>query len=462
MSKTWCPLPWIFQAVRNNGDIRVCCQANVSASKGLLKKENGETYNARSDNLKEARNSPTLKNIRMEMLKGKNPETCIRCQTEEESGIQSCRMYEIRNWKKVFDFKKALSQTKKDGSIDPLKTPLVYYDLRFGNRCNLKCRMCGSTDSDSWYSDYVKVWGVDFFQDSHGKVKLIKKSNGTYETENRDYDWVFSSKFWKQIKENAPAIRHIHTVGGEPLLIEKHYELLETIIKYGFPKEVIVEYNSNITWIPEKALKLWKYFKLVNIGASIDAHGALNDYIRYPSRFQKIEKNLEKLDKLSGNINLWIATTVQAYNIFHLTDLIQWKLKKRFLKVNRGKHANPILTTHSLHKPHYLNVKILPKSYKIQVKEKFDRFLDSFPDWLKEQGFSDKQILGLYPATKKMLAGYVNYMNSEDWSYLIPKFWKYTQSLDSIRKQSIKTVMPELYQSLLNSEQIKKNVKKSS
>ena len=450
MSKTWCPLPWIFQAIRNNGDIRVCCYANVSTSQGLLKKENGETYNAHSDDLKEARNSPTLKKIRLDMLKGKDPETCIRCQTEEENGIQSSRVFETRNWKKVFDFKKALSQTKKDGSVDPLKTPLIYYDLRFGNRCNLKCRMCGSTDSDSWYSDHVKVWGVDSFQDSHGKVKLVKKNNGVYETENRDYDWVFSPKFWKQIKENAPAVRHLFIIGGEPLLIERHYELLETIIKYGSPSEVTVEYNSNITWIPKKALKLWKHFKLVNIGASIDAYGALNDYIRYPSCFQKIEKNLEKLDKLSGNINLCVATTVQAYNIFHLTDLIQWKLKKRFLRVNREGHTNPLITAHLLHKPNYLNVKMLPKSYKIQVEEKFDHFLDSFPDWLKEQRFSNKQILKFHSVAKKMLNGYVNYMNSEDWSYLIPKFWKYTQSLDSIRKQSLKAVMPELYQSLFS------------
>ena len=450
MSKTWCPLPWIFQAVRNNGDIRVCCQANPSKSKGLLKKNNGDTYNAASDNLEESRNSPTLKNIRLEMLKGEHPSACIRCQKEEASGILSRRMYENENWKKTFSIEKARQLTDKNGAINTAEIPLIYYDLRFGNRCNLKCRMCGPTDSDAWYSEYIKTWKTNMFQDSHGEVQLIKKSNGTYQTKNGDYDWIDSPGFWKQIKANAPNIKHIHTVGGEPLMIKKHYELLEAIINHGDPGNVTIEYNSNLTLLPAKALKLWKFFKSIKIGVSIDGYGSVNDYIRYPSRFKKIEKNLDQIDSSFNNITVWIATTVNAYNIFYLTNLIQWKLKKHFLKVNPESSDKPLLTTHPLHNPDYLNVKMLPKNYKIQIKEKFDHFLTSFPDWLKEEGFSKKQSEKLHFTAQKMLNGYVNYMNSEDWSHLVPKFWKYTHALDQIRKEKLQDVMPELHHSISN------------
>lgn len=448
MSKTWCPLPWISQAVRNNGDIRVCCHASPSKSKGLLKKEDGTTYNAVSDDLEEARNSSTIKKIRLDMLEGKHPSACIRCETEEKSNILSRRQYETKNWQNFYSAEKAKTDTAKDGAVNPSKAPLVYYDLRFGNRCNLKCRMCGPTDSDLWYSDHVKVWNTNSFQDSHGPVKLTKQKNGLYKTENHDYDWVDSPSFWKQMKKKAADIRHLYTVGGEPLLIDKHYELLEAIIKYGDPRQVTIEYNTNLTLLPEKALKLWKLFKQIRVGISIDSCGAVNDYIRYPSRFKKIEKNMDIIDKSFNNMLSWIATTVSAYNIFHLPDLIQWKIQKKFIKINHITSHVPILTTHPLHTPHYLNVKMLPKDYKDQVTKKFNQFTHSFPSWLKTQEVSKKDSLRLIPAAKKMLKGYADYMNSENWSHLTPQFWKYTCSLDKIRKEKLKDMIPELYQSL--------------
>jgi len=456
MSKTYCPLPWIFQAVRNNGDIRVCCQANVSKSQGLLKKEDGTIYNASSDDLIEARNSPTLKKIRLDMLRGKHPEACVRCQKEESMNIRSRRQYEKQNWEHLHSFKKAKAETSKDGSIVPSKSPSVYYDLRFGNRCNLKCRMCGPTDSDLWYADYVKIWDVHSFSDSHGEVHLIQNKNGAYKTKNQDYDWVDSPTFWDGIKKNTSHIRHIHTVGGEPLLINKHYELLESIIKFGNPKKVTIEYNSNITVLPTKALKLWEAFKNVKIGMSIDSYGSLNDYIRYPSCFKKIEKNMEQLDRLpSQNLDLWIAVTVNVYNIFHLPEFIKWKLKKGFLNINALSSSQPIFTSHLLHTPQHLNIKILPTDYKLQIQNKFDYFLKTFKSWLEENNFSQKQSEILYRESQYILQGYVRYMNSEDWSDLIPKFWKYTYALDQIRKEKLQDVTPELYDSI--SQQINSN-----
>ena len=112
------------------------------------------------------------------MLKGEHPEQCIRCQTEEANGIISRRTYETSNWKDSISFEKAAQMTSQEGYLDRSKNPIIHYDLRFGNRCNLKCRMCGPTDSDSWYSDTVKVWGANTFKDSHGQVELIKKREG--------------------------------------------------------------------------------------------------------------------------------------------------------------------------------------------------------------------------------------------------------------------------------------------
>ena len=444
MSKTFCPLPWIFQAIRSNGDIRLCAQSNAGVGQGLLKKEDGSLYNAGKDSLELARNSITLKQTRLDMLKGKNPPSCLRCEKEDKAGIISRRQTEKELWKEVFPIEKAYKLTKKDGSIDTKEFPLICYDLRLGNHCNLKCRMCGPTDSDAWYSDHLKIWGGRSFKDSHGKVELVQKKNGAYHTKNQDYEWHLSSSFWRQIKSNARNIRQLHTVGGEPFLIEKHWELLQSIIDGGTANQTVIEYNTNLTVLPKKMMDLWRHFKLIKIGISIDGIRELNNYIRHPSRFENIEKNLDQLNSSGDNFLIWINTTVQLYNILHLTDLIQWRLKKPSLSLNK----NNLINFHALHNPNFLNVKVLPKTYKRRVEEKFNQFLSSLKQNLDQSAYTKKSSERILFSLNKSLKSYVNYMNSEDWSHLIPKFWNYSRKLDGIRKQKLQISAPELFESL--------------
>ena len=443
MSKTFCPLPWIFQSFRNNGDIRICAQSNSAKGRGLLKKEDDSFYKAGKDDLEQARNSITLKQTRLDMLKGINPDSCLRCEREDKAGIVSRRKIETELWKKIFPIQRAKELTRKDGSIDVSQQPLIYYDLRLGNHCNLKCRMCGPNDSSSWYSDHLKVWGGRSFKDAHGRVDLLKKENGIYYTKNQDYEWHLSSSFWKQIQANAKNIKQLHNAGGEPFLIERHGDLLKAIIKAGVANQAVIEYNTNLTTIPQKIIELWRSFKLIKVGVSIDGFHEINDYIRYPSRFKKIENNLDQLNQFN-NILIWINTTVQAYNIFNLTDLIMWKLKKHSLDLDE----NNVINFHALHNPNFLNVKILPSFYKKLVEKKIFSFLSGLRENLDSKFYSELSKEKIIFSLDKTLKSYIHYMNSEDWSYLIPKFWNYTRKLDKLRAQKLQSAIPDLFESI--------------
>ena len=175
MSKTFCPVPWNFQAIRANGDIRVCCQANVTKNQGVIRKLDGTAFNAGKDSLSDARNTDMMKAIRLNMLNGEWSDECGRCKNEETSGLVSRRTYENEHWQMDVDYVK--SKTKDDGSIDTGDFPVVYYDLRFGNFCNLKCRMCGPTDSSAWYDDWIKLTGTNKFKDTSGIMEIIDDKN---------------------------------------------------------------------------------------------------------------------------------------------------------------------------------------------------------------------------------------------------------------------------------------------
>jgi pyruvate-formate lyase-activating enzyme len=429
--KTFCPIPWIFQAVRSNGDIRVCCQANVTKNRGVVRKEDGTAYNAGVDDLSEARNAQLMKDIRKNMLSSKWSDECGRCRQEEENKLTSRRQYERVQWK--FSIVDALKSTKPDGSIDVNKSPTRYYDLRFGNFCNLKCRMCGPSDSNAWFEDWLKLTGKNTFRDTSGEI-TIEEVNGKLCA--ADFDWPSSEMFWTQLENNIEYMEHVYFAGGEPMLIERHYEFLQKCIDSGYAEKIMLEYNTNGTTLPPRVVKLWTQFKEVRLGVSIDGMGSVLEYQRHPVKWTKVLKNLKTIDELPKNIKAWIAFTVTAYNVEHMIDFMKWKLEKsNFVKINSSA-IKPIITYHVAHNPPHLNIRVLPDEYKQEITQKFEDFVL----WVAEKNYDRKYVI----AAESVKNGVCNYMNSESYNEQWDEFLNYTYSLDKIRNESIIEVVPSL------------------
>lgn len=431
---TFCPLPWIFQAVRNNGDLRVCCQSNVSSSRGLLTDGNGTTLNALNTTSEKARNAPELKHIRQTMLAGEWPETCIRCRREEDAGLRSRRIYENEIWGREFDENRARTVTKNDGSISTDQVPLRSLDIRFGNKCNLACRMCGPTDSDFWYGDHAELYGPKFL-DTQGEVGLIQDHNGRWSATDKGYLWYNeASEFWNSLEERLRSLRHIHIVGGEPLLIQRHYEFLEKLVESGASSQIQIEYNTNLTVLPEKALELWRNFKSVRIGVSIDGTGSVNEYIRYPSKWPVIERHLKRLNAFGSPISYWLSMSVQIYNIFHIPTFISWRLNSGLDRLDQRKNR-PLVTSHAVHSPDFLSLQALPFDLKVAARDRLQSSLSEF---------QSKNLPGHFVEDyKKIVTGYVDFMFKKDLSASFDQFIRYTKSLDRQRKQNFIDLFPE-------------------
>lgn len=427
MSKTFCPIPWNFQAIRANGDIRVCCQANVTKNQGVIRKPDGTAFNAGKDQLVDARNTDMLKAMRVNMLNGVWSDECGRCKNEEDSGLVSRRSYENQQWQ--MNIEEVREKTNDDGSIDPTDFPVVYYDLRFGNFCNLKCRMCGPTDSSAWYEDWIKLTGTNKFKDTSGIMEIV------------DYDvpafnWPEYEPFWEQLEANIPNIEHVYFAGGEPMLIERHYDFLERCVEAGAAKNIIVEYNTNMSTLPTRVTELWKQFKQVRVGASVDGMGKMQEYQRHPAKWQKTLDNLYKVDALPENIIAWLAFTVTAYNVNHMIDFMKWKLTQSSFKKINSTFRRPIITHHVAHHPKHLNVRVLPDSYKKIVTQRFFDFLQ----WVKDNNFNEHVV----KQATDIVNGVVNYMNGESYyEQYWPEFIKYTADLDNMRGENLTLVEPE-------------------
>lgn len=458
---SWCVLPWTHVSIKGNGTFRVCCHSAASESRGSLKNDKNDLLHISTANWEDVVNNDTMKTVRKEMLEGKWPEPCVRCQREFDSGMLSRNIYErsmiadLVEYENYPSFKKAKELTAPDGSIKNKDFPISFLDIRFGNLCNLKCAMCSPTDSDQWYDDYNAIWGYDYFWDSGKKIPLVKNSKNKLKPAENVFEWSDDHNLWKEIEKHIDQFRRIYIVGGEPLIINAHYDFLQKCVDEGYANKLTIEYNSNITNIPQRAWNIWKHFKKVIIGVSIDGTGEINNIIRYPSKWWKIEENLKKFTTAEGNYDIHITTTIQMMNIWHLPEFIEYIITSNLSRVGPWEKT-PIMSPHPVHRPPYLNINILPEDFKQKIKEHFETYKLRFhsADYQTIVGDSN----GASWEQKidhacKILDTYYEYMYKIEYPQNELTKWRsncvhYLDKLDDIRKTDWKATCPELYEAI--------------
>lgn len=430
--------------------MRVCDHSHQGFDHGILRKSDGEPYHAMRDEVSEARNCQLLKDMRLDMLAGRWHPTCARCRDEYAADLVPRNHRERDLWQAEINLEKAQASTAIDGTVDLETSPIRHYELAFGNRCNLKCRSCGPSGSDFWYEDHINLWGNNTFRDAGHTRMIIRNDRGKLLLDTDSYDWHDGQRFWQHIENNAHNIRHIHMGGsGEPLLIDNHYRLLSLCCDLGISRGITIEYNSNIVKIPSKAWDMWANFREVRIGASIDAIGPMNEYIRYPAKWNSVEDNLRRFDSSTDiNFNVWLASTVMIYNVWYMPEMLEWVLRSRFDRI-AWTPGVPLIFFHPLSKPSFLSARMLPQKIKKAVADKYrtsqgklcDLALDIYPD---DPIKSEALLTGI----PQNLNRWITWLLDTDMPDEMAKFWRYTDGLDQLRGESMSQVMPEWHDML--------------
>lgn len=440
-SRTFCVLPWIHFATRPNGDMRLCCSANASGAGsdhtvGLVKNEHGVPANFGNSKPLEAWNNEYMRSVRLMMLDGKIPLSCSKCIKEEDTGVASKRIWETYTWMNDgIDIEELVKNTDSNGVI-PEK--LYYLDLRLGHTCNIKCIMCSPHDSSRWVQDYEKLM-------KRTTIPIISEQM-SWDKDSFNNTWYENPDFWEQMYAQIPNIKQVYFAGGEPLMIKEHKKFLEEIINRGYGDKILIRYNSNGLLLDDEIIELWTKFKKVKFAVSLDAVGDRNYYIRYPSEWDTIVKNLHKLDNTPDNIQVSIATAIQILNIKHLPDFAKWKIQQNFKKINLGnvpgnvQMGGGIFNMHLLYIPTYLSLRVLPEQDKQHVRHIFS----DFKDWLYQYYRQDDDFWEKNPYGWKRWQAVLDFMDSEDHTHLLPSFKEYIQNMDSIRDTDFANTFPEL------------------
>ena len=440
-SQTFCVLPWIHFATRPNGDMRLCCNSNSSGAGfdheiGLVKNETGRPANFGTETPMSAWNNEYMRSVRTTMMEGNIPSSCNKFFDEEHKGVVSKRMWETGTWlEDGIDIPELLAQTHEDGTVPD---QLVYLDLRLGHTCNLKCIMCSPHDSSQWVGDHKKVFPLFQHPELKTQMSWDKKSFNNFWHENPD--------FWKEMYAQIPNLKQVYFAGGEPLMIREHKWFLEEIIRQGYANKILIRYNTNGLLVDDEIIDLWSKFKKVKVGFSVDAVGDRNWYIRYPSEWSTIEKNLHRLDNTPDNIHVSIATAIQILNIKHLADFARWKVTQNFKKINFGnvtggiQAGGGIFNMHLLYIHTFLSIRCLPESDKEEVRRSFAELAN----WLHETYRQDEDFWKHNPYGWRRWQAVLDFMDAEDHTDLLPAFKEYISIMDSQRTLNFKEIFPEL------------------
>lgn len=387
----FCVLPWISIEASPIGTVRTCCLADDE-----IVDNDGNKFKLDTAQFDDIQNSNHMRDLRTQFLEGKKPQTCRKCWNEERSGRTSKRMHTLNRLKHV------LPDT--DWTADA--KPLMFLDLKLGNICNLKCRICGSWSSSQFATEELNDMGANEEKKKTFPYQMLRA--GAWPKENET--------FWNEISSVSDQIKYIEFTGGEPFMIQEHFRLLERIVERGIAGQIEIHYNTNGTQFPEEAENIWQHFKTVEIAFSIDDIAERFEYQRSNAVWSEVEYNIARFEAMRDrhdNIQLQVCCTVNIFNVYYLEHVSKWIAERSF----------DFVYWNIMHDAWYFSIATLPDSVKQAVT----------------QHLMSADISAKFRSEIDRIIEFMNRGASTDGDMLHIKI----RDLDRKRQQNMRTVAPE-------------------
>lgn len=431
----FCTLPWLHLEVVPEGNAKICCVAREPI------RDKGHPVNVANSSLEEIRNSAYMRSVRKALVDGRRIPVCGYCWDQEKRGERSLR----QSWNDQF---RAAAETVRKGvaqggdGADPL--PLEYLQISVGNKCNLACRMCNASYSSRIAEDPVHSrWAgpmdreaADVWREGaggRGGLASLLQSQP-----KKRANWVDGTSWFEQpefvekdMMGAGSTMKMLYVTGGEPLFVPAFDRILDDYVSRGLAQDMCISLNTNLFHNERRiarAMEALLRFKLCYLAPSIDGHGAVYEYIRYPAKWAVVERNIRYVVELSrqrSNLHVMLTTVAQAYNLFNLVDLLRF-----------ADDLSVECRPHILDGPLQLLPQILPREMRLKAAQVLDAYAATPAD------------PGPRTANRAHAARLARHLEgcqeAVDLTALRRTFVAFTRALDESRGQSLEQSVPEL------------------
>jgi len=368
-SKTFCILPFTSLSVEADGEVKICCM-----SSDRLEINGNKSINDYS--LEDFWNCDQINEVRDALNNNEYHPNCKLCWTEEKVERNSKRIRDNKEHDKLLD--------------NDLSQPQIL-DLNLGNKCNIACRTCGTHSSTGWLEEEI------FFSNDWEKNEIRKRTDHTSK--------CFSKKnsIWNTLDKWQPKVKHFDFYGGEPMIIQEQWDLIEKSVDKGYAKHQRVHYNTNGTVFRTEYLQWLKEFGWVDIQFSIDGIEDRFEFMRYPAKWKRVFNNIKKYmalrDEQPETVSAGVCLTISNFNVYYIDEVVNF-----FEKQNIGVYLNLV------HWPNHQNITNIPTEVKKKIEEKVRNGLKNIPtEWYAHYGLDN--IMNFMNSTKYNIDEYNKWIN---------------------------------------------------
>jgi MoaA/NifB/PqqE/SkfB family radical SAM enzyme len=413
-----CMSPWYSLRINHNGEYSYCDFTNIRESSDLLPSE-------------WFRHGQAIQRVRSELQQGNCGHGCNKCYTQERNGLISYRSR--RNHQAAIYsgnyFKESLNQSPAWARMHEINLPTAgpaFLHVSLSNVCNLACRMCSADSSTKLGTLLVKS------QLLPSGTKILQ-------------DWTKDPELWEDFCNNLvlnnPSLVCLHFMGGEPLVNDKFFEVLQRCVDQN-RTDFHVTFVTNGTVWDNAYVRLLNNFKSVSIEVSIENFHESNDYIRIGSDYKKIQTNIESMIAGHGEkISVVLRTVPQALSIMHYDTVIDFALAHG-VNIDYNLLLDPVM----------MQISVLPIEIRQHVvnhlSNKYRFLLDNNvshtgPDAINNLRSADQHRKQLTVHIKELIS-ILQQPEPADIEQLRAKFAKYNRTLDQSTGLSFCRVFPDL------------------
>ncbi len=400
--KHFCIQPFIHSCIWTDGRVLPCCINHVYEFGSV--KDQSLDYLYSNDNQR-------LLDFRKQMIQGPNlPKSCHRCEYMEQNyASNTLRYYSNKTYGHLIDE----IDVDEEGRVNSNK---VYtWDVRFSNLCNLKCRTCDGVNSSKIAEEQRKT--------QNNNIPVLREA---FEDHDEFFDFFI---------KNLDNIEEIYFCGGEPLLLEEHYKILDLLLENN-KTDLLLRYSSNGTRFDFKGKNVvddyWIKFPRVTISLSLDAGWEQLKLIRHGADWDIVYDNLKYLRKKCPHIFITFTPTVSILNVFHLEKIHNFIVSEDLVGLS-DTYFN------ILQYPDYYSITSLPDELKEKAKQHWTLYKEEF------------QKLGCNSYMEEEFDKVLKYIDLEESYYThsskearMKIFIDQSHKIDEIRNESTGDIIPEL------------------
>lgn len=296
---TFCVLPFIGGGLIQGGNnIAACCNSNYNTPVAEYDPENPKQH----------WNSPTLKQLRIDLKNGVKNSICNYCWDQEDKKIRSTRnlfLKQTENNQFNITIDEIAELADDSGTIEDFKP--MYIDFRPTNLCNYTCTYCAIHSSNSWVGLEKIIRGID-------EEKKFDLKTGLRET---IVDWTV---------QDLSKLKMIDFAGGEPLISDYTFQILEHLINIG-NTDVTLNFVTNGSKLTFKDSLIRKYidpFTKVSFSVSMESTNERHEYIRSGKKdWNVVNNNINLLESWKNEVNSNI-TSLTLYGTMTWPIIYSW------------------------------------------------------------------------------------------------------------------------------------------